>query len=110
MINVHRDKQGFLVTFHNTNRLNCFVAEELTGLLPEFEQSKGSLVRINFKGITFIDTSGFQFLFELVKKSVEYGFPYRLCHVSEEVIELVDRVGYLEKATVEAFVDAGSCN
>ena len=99
MIKVHRDKQGFLVTFQNTNRL-----------LPEFEQAKGCLVRINFKGINFIDTSGFQFLFDLVKRSVEYGFSYRLCHVSEEVIELVDRVEYLEKATVEAFVEAGSCN
>lgn len=110
MIKIHRDKQGFIVSFQNTNRLNCYVAEELKGLLPEFEQAKGCLVRINFEGITFIDTSGFQFLFELVKRSVEYDFSYRLCHVSEEVIELVRRVEYLEKATVKAFVDAGSCN
>lgn len=106
MIKVHRNNQEFIVTFHITNRLNCFVAERLTGLLPEFEQAQ-QMVKINFEGITFIDTSGFRFLFEFVRSTVEFDYSYRLCHVSDEVRELVEAVDHLEKETIVAFEEAG---
>ena len=109
MIKVHRNNQEFIVTFYNTNRLNCFAAEKLAGLLPEFEQVQ-HLVRINFEGITFIDTSGFRFLFDFVRSSVEYEYPYRLCHVSDEIRELIEVVDHLEKETIVALKEAEPCH
>lgn len=108
MIRVYRNNEEFIVTFHNTNRLNCFAAEKLARLLPEFEQTQ-NLVRINFEGITFIDTSGFRFLFDFVKSSVEYNYPYRICHVSNEIRELLEVVDHLEKETIVAFEEAEPC-
>lgn len=56
--------------------------------LPEFLNTPGCDVCINFKDITFIDTCGMDFLVTLADKSRENGFSYRLSSVSVEVREL----------------------
>ena len=91
MFKITRDKNHFIVSFCNTNRVNCFLIEELSKQLSLFLNAPGCEVSINFKGIDFIDSSGFNFLMILAKKAREHKFKYRLCHVSDEVRELFSR-------------------
>ncbi len=88
MFEIAREKNHFIITFHNTKRFNCFLVEELSRQLSLFLNTPGCEVSINFEGIDFVDSSGFNFLRILAKKAKEHKFKYRLCHVSDEVREL----------------------
>ena len=97
MFKITRDKNHFIVSFHNTNRLNCFLAEELSKQLSLFISTPVCEVSINLEGIDFIDSSGFNFLMILTIMAKEHKFKYRLCHVSDEVRELFARTDLADR-------------
>lgn len=110
MFKITREENHFIVTFHNTNRFNCFIVEELSKQLSLFISTPGCKVSINFEGIDFIDSSGFNFFMILAEKAKEYNFKYRICHMSEEVKELINRIHLPDSPVKEALVKTGYCN
>ena len=109
MFKITREKKHFIVTFHNTKRFNCFIVEELSKQLSLFISTPGCKVSVNFDGIEFIDSSGFNFLMILARKAREHKFDFQLCHMSEEVKELINRIDLPESAIKEAIVEAEPC-
>ena len=110
MFKITRVENHFIVTFHNTNRVNCFLVEELSKQLSLFLNTPECEVSINFEGIDFIDSSGFNFFMILAKKAKEHNFKYRICHMSEEVKELINRIHLPDSTVKEAFVMTEACN
>ncbi len=97
MFKITRDKNHFIVSFYNTNRVNCFLVEELSKQLALFFNTPECELSINLEGIDFIDSSGLNFLMILSEKAKEQSFKYRLCHVSDEVRELFSRTDLVDQ-------------
>ena len=110
MFKITREENHFIVTFHNTNRFNCFIVEELSKQLSLFINSPGCKVSINFEGIDFIDSAGFNFFILLSDKAREHKFKYRICHMSDEVKELIKRIDLLDPPVKEALIETEPCN
>jgi len=109
MFKITREKNHFIITFHSTRRFNCFIVEELSKQLSLFISTPGCRVSVNFDGIEFIDSSGFKFLMTLARKAREHKFDFQLCHMSEEVKELISRIDLPYSPIKEAFIEADPC-
>ncbi len=106
MVNINRRQNEIIISFQGTNRFNCFIADELEKHLPVFIKIKVCIITIDFQEIDFIDTSGFKFLIKLAVESREHDFTYKLCNLSEEVRELINRVDMSEIVLDETLVEA----
>jgi anti-anti-sigma factor len=77
------------ISFHKTSRLNSLNAESLREQLFKIVSKPGSEVKLSMKGISFIDSSGFEAILDIVNQASEIGSRFRICNVSGEVYELL---------------------
>jgi len=91
MLVINRDESEIRIHFRNTNRFNFLMVEKLNESFPDLGQHSGDAFIFDFSGINFIDTTGFRYLLFLLKKGKEHKFDYRICNLSEEVKELIER-------------------
>ncbi len=109
MFEITSEKDKYIVSFKGLNRLNYFVVEELSKELSLFFTNPAGKLLINFKGIDFIDSSGFNLLGLISKKAVELGFKFEICHMSDEIKELIERVDLPGIIMIESLVEAKPC-
>jgi len=92
MLVINRHKSEIQISFRNTNRFNFLAVEKLDKAFPDPGLYSGTVFVFDFSGISFIDTSGFRYLLFLLSKSREHNFDYRICNLSDEVKELIERI------------------
>lgn len=79
----------YKVSFHKTSRLNSLIADTLREELFKIVSKPGREVLLSMKGISFIDSSGFEVIIAVVNRASEIGSRFRICNVSGEVYELL---------------------
>jgi anti-anti-sigma factor len=92
MLTVNKVENKYVVSFYNINKLNILNAKELElKLIPLVSQRESSLI-INFAGIKFIDSSGFDVLLNIFKVSNLNDSSLRFINLSDELMELMKLV------------------
>jgi anti-anti-sigma factor len=92
MLTVDKVENKYVVSFYNINKLNILNAKELElKLIPLVSQRESSLI-INFAGIKFIDSSGFDVLLNIFKVSNLNDSSLRFINLSDELMELMKLV------------------
>lgn len=92
MITVDHIENTYLVSFFSMTRLNVLNSKEVEEqLLPIVRQEETNLT-LNFSGIKFIDSSGFEVLLNLHKTAKLNNSKLNLINVADEVTELVELV------------------
>ncbi len=79
----------YKVSFHKTSRLNSLIADTLREELFKIVSKPGREVLFSMKGISFIDSSGFEVIMTVVNRASEIGSRFRICNVSGEMYELL---------------------
>ena len=79
----------YKVYFNKTNRLNSLIANPLREELFKIVSKPGREVKLSMKGISFIDSSGFETIMAVVNRASKIGSRFRICNVSWEVYELL---------------------
>jgi len=92
MLTVDKVENKYVVTFYNINKLNILNSKELElKLIPLVSQENTSLI-LNFAGIKFIDSSGFDVLLKTFKVSTSSNSSLRFINLSDELMELLKLV------------------
>lgn len=92
MLTVDQIENRYLASFYNVSRLNVLNSKEIESrLLPLVSQPESNLT-LNFSGIKFIDSSGFETLLSLYRISKLNNSDLNLINLSEELVELVKLV------------------
>jgi len=92
MITIDHIENTYLASFFNVTKLNVLNSKEIEKqLLPMVSQPDSNLT-LNFSGIKFIDSAGFETLLSLYKIAKINNSNLNLINLSEELIELVKLV------------------
>ncbi len=92
MITVDHIENTYLASFFNMTRLNILNSKEVEQqLLPLVSQS-GSILTLNFNGIKFVDSAGFETLLSLYKTAKMNNSSLKLINLSDELVELIKLV------------------
>ncbi|MDA3954545.1 MAG: STAS domain-containing protein [Bacteroidales bacterium] len=92
MVTVDQIGNNNLASFHNISKLNILNSKDIElQLMPLVSQSDSSLT-LNFSGIRFIDSSGFETLLSLYKVAKINNSNLNLINLSDELLELVNLV------------------
>lgn len=92
MLVINRNENEIQIRFQHTNRFNFLMVEELNEAFPDLGKHSGNAFLFDFTGISFIDTTGFRYLFFLLQKGREHKFDYHICNLSDEVKELIGKI------------------
>ncbi len=80
----------YYISFYKTSRLNSLFADPLREELYKVVSKPGREVVLSMKGISFIDSSGFEAIMAVVNRASEIGSKFRISDVSGEVYELLN--------------------
>ena len=79
----------YILSFHKTHRLNSMITESLREELFKIVSKPGRKVKLSMKGISFVDSAGFEVIMAVVNRASEVGSSFRICNVSGDVYELL---------------------
>lgn len=92
MLTVDHLENKYIVSFYNVSRLNILNAHEIEQkVLPIFNNPETHLI-MNFSGINFIDSAGFETLLKIYRTSRINNSTFRFMNVSDEIKELIKLV------------------
>lgn len=92
MIKIDQSEKSYLASFNNISKLNILNFKDIElQLLPLVSQSDSTLI-LDFAGMKFIDSSGFETLLSLHKVAKTNNSNLKLKNLSDELIELVNLV------------------
>jgi anti-anti-sigma factor len=80
----------YRISFHKISRLNSLIADPLREELIKIVSKPGREVVLSLKGISFIDSSGFQAIMAVVNHASKIGSKFRISDVSGDVYELLN--------------------
>ena len=80
------------VSFENTDKINVFNVEKIKNNLVEIVRVPNTNLILSFKGVKFIDSSGFRALNFISKLAKNYNSSLVLKDVNKELFELFDLV------------------
>lgn len=92
MLTVDKIENKYLVTFYNINRLNVVNSKEIESNLMSLIMNEGVELTLNFSGINFIDSAGFDVLSNIQKESETKSVKLKLINLSEDLKELIKLV------------------
>lgn len=92
MLTVDKIENKYLVSFYDVPKFNILNSKEIESkLLPLVSQKDSNLI-LNFSGIRFIDSSGFEVLMNIHKTSKINNSDLNFINLSEELMELMELV------------------
>ena len=92
MVRIDQIENSYLASFNNMSKLNVLNSKDIElQLLPLVSQPDSKLT-LNFSGIKFIDSSGFETLLSLYKVAKTNNSDLNLTNLSDELLELVNLV------------------
>lgn len=86
------DKTGldYRVEFKEEKKLNINNAAQIKEMLLPLIMQEGNSITLDFNGIVFVDSSGFQVLVALLKAAEMYYSQFEIINISTELKELFD--------------------
>lgn len=92
MLTVDQVENKYLVSFYNVSKLNILNSKEIESQLLPLVCKKDSNLVLNFSGIRFIDSTGFEVLMNIYKTSRVNDADVNFINMSDELMELVKLV------------------
>jgi len=92
MLTVDQIENKYLVSFYNVSKLNVLNSKEIELQLLPLVCKKDSSLILNFSGIKFIDSSGFETLMNIYKESKINDSVVNFINLSDDLKELVKLV------------------
>ncbi len=92
MVTVNQIENKYLVSFYNVSKLNVLNSKEIESQILPLVCKKDSNLILNFSGIKFIDSSGFEVLMNIYKESRLYESDVDFINLSDELMELIKLV------------------
>ncbi|MBI9055578.1 MAG: STAS domain-containing protein [Bacteroidales bacterium] len=89
MLEVNKVENKYVVSFYNMNKLNVLNSNEIETKLFNLINQEGSSLALNFSGIKFIDSSGFDMLLKIYRVAKENNSELRFINLSEDLMELM---------------------
>lgn len=90
MLKLKIEDGAYRISFHKISRLNSMIADQLREELIKMVSKPGREVVLSLKGISFIDSAGFQAIMAVVNHASGIGSRFRICDVSGDVYELLN--------------------
>ena len=90
MLKIDNFGQDYLIDFNGQERLNINNANAIKKELLPIIMKSGNSLTIDFKGVVFVDSSGFQVLIALLKAAELFNSDLEIINVSEDLKELFD--------------------
>ncbi|MEE4196285.1 MAG: STAS domain-containing protein [Bacteroidales bacterium] len=88
MFTVDHLENKYIVSFYNVSRLSILNTEEIEQKIIPIIKNPGSHLIINWSGIKFIDSTGFELLLKIYRTSRIHNSTFGFINVSEEIKEL----------------------
>jgi anti-anti-sigma factor len=92
MLTVDQFDNRYLVSFSNVSKLNVLNSNEIESELSALASKEDSNLTLNFSGVKFIDSSGFETLLKVHKTSILSNSNVNLINLSDELMELFQLV------------------
>jgi len=92
MLTVNKVENKYVVSFYNMNKLNILNSNEVESKLIPLISQDGSNLTLNFSGIKFIDSSGFDVLLKVYNTSKSSSAELNFINLSEDLMELMQLV------------------
>ncbi|MEA2106147.1 MAG: STAS domain-containing protein [Bacteroidota bacterium] len=92
MLTVDHLRNKYIVSFYNVSRLNILNAAEIEQKVLPIVTNPGTQLLINFSGINFIDSAGFETLLKVYRVSRINNSTFKFMNVSDEIKELIKLV------------------
>lgn len=92
MLKVNQLENKYLVSFYNVSKLNVLNSKEIESQLLPLVCKKDSNLVLNFTGIKFIDSTGFEILMNIYRESRLYDSNINFINLSDDLKELVKLV------------------
>ncbi len=92
MLKVDHLENKYIVSFYNVSRLNILNAPEIEQKVIPIINNSGTNLIMNFSGINFIDSAGFETLLKIYRTSRINNSTFRFMNVSDEIKELITLV------------------
>lgn len=92
MLTVDHLENKYIVSFYNVSKLNILNALEIEQkIIPIVNHPETNLI-LNFSGIKFIDSAGFETLLKIYRTSRISNSTFTFMNVSEDIKELIHLV------------------
>lgn len=92
MLTVDHLENKYIVSFYNVSKLNLLNALEIEQkIIPIINHPETNLT-LNFSGIKFIDSAGFETLLKIYRTSRISNSTFKFMNVSEDIKELIHLV------------------
>ena len=100
MLNFKVQNNSVIASLEGTRRINRVISGMVKEEIIAFLESKGKQVILDLKGISFIDSSGFEALKAISELAQAGDRIFALANVSDEVMELVQLVELDQTLTI----------
>jgi anti-sigma B factor antagonist len=90
MLKVAKEDGRYLVSLFQVNKLNTLFSELIKQQLSTLVSEPGRVVIFNLEGVRFIDSAGFATLLCASEIAKAKKAEFKICNVSEEVMELIE--------------------
>jgi len=90
MLKVKQINKNFIVSFPDANRFNIIMVKKVKNQLLKFIKAPGNMLILNFEGIQFVDSYGFDTLLAILKVAKINKNKFIICNVSGDVVELIN--------------------
>jgi len=88
MLTVNHLENKYIVSFYNVSRLNILNANEIEQKVLPIIHNQGTHLIMNFSGIKFIDSTGFEMLLKIYRTSRINNSTFDFINISDEIKEL----------------------
>ena len=92
MLTVDQIENKYLVSFYNVSKLNILNSKEIESQILPLVCNKDSNLILNFSGINFIDSTGFEVLMNIYKTSRINNADVNFINLSDDLMELMELV------------------
>jgi len=100
MLKVAKEKDRYLVSLFQVNKLNTLFSELISQQLNDLVKTPGRTVVFNLENVRFIDSAGFGVLLRANEISRAIGSEFYLANITSEVKELIDLTGLNDTLSV----------
>jgi anti-anti-sigma factor len=89
MLQVEQYNNRYFLSFRETDKFNVYNAKQVEKELMEYVKKPSVSVTLNLNEVTFIDSSAFETLLNVLRNAKINDTSFELAHVSDGAMELI---------------------
>lgn len=89
MLEVEQYNNKYFLSFQKTDKFNVYNAQQVEQELMEYVRKPSVSVTLNLNEVTFIDSSAFETLLNVLRNAKINNTNFELAHVSDGAMELI---------------------